>query len=172
MMNQKQRDHFIDRVKEKCKDKINTLKAKHAAEIQNLADTKYHEFIRALGLEEDMHALKTAEQVQDETGMRVKGILEGLKDIHPKQSYYGLHTRSSDLYESCSTFLQECCRATAEKEFYNTEAGQELKSLEDTQTQAIDTIMMDGSKVADLTLKLNGILGNSGMQLLGEGVQA
>ena len=38
MMNQKQRDHFIDRVKEKCKDKINSLKAKHAAEIQNLAD--------------------------------------------------------------------------------------------------------------------------------------
>jgi len=48
----------------------------------------------------------------------------------------------------------------------------ELKALEETQQQAIDTIMMDGSKVADLTLKLNGILGKSGMQLLVEGVQA
>ena len=172
-MNQKQRDHFIDRVKDKCSDKITALKAMHAAEIQNIAEAKYHEFVRALGLEEDMHALRTSEEVQTETGPRVRGVLEGLKELHPnKNSYSILSTRSCDMYETYRTFLRECCRATAEKEFYNTEAGQELRALEDTQTQAIDTIMMDGSKVQDLTLKLNGILGKNGMQLLVEGIVA
>ena len=59
-MNQKQRDYFVDRVKSLTEDKINALKAMHAAEIQNISDAKYIEFISALGLEEDMNRLEHA----------------------------------------------------------------------------------------------------------------
>ena len=84
-----------------------------------------------------------------------------------------LYWTKSNAHSTFEEYLRACCKATAEKEFYNTEAGQELKALEETQQQAIDTIMMDGSKVQDLTLKLNGILGKSDLQLtIGEGVQA
>ena len=169
-MNQKQRDHFIDRVREKCSNKISALKALHAGQIQTVADEKYNDFVSSLGLQEDMDQLKTAEVIWDEQCIKIQGIIDGLSDIHPtgKERIY---TSRSDAHRSYNKYLKECCRAVAEKEFYNTEAGQELKALEDTQTHAIDTIMMDGSKVQDLTLKLNGILGKSGMQLLVEGVQ-
>ena len=170
-MNQKQRDHFIDRVKEKCSGKISALKALHAGQIQTVADEKYQDFVSSLGLQEDMDQLKTAERIWDEQTTKIQGIIDGLSDIHPtgKERIY---VSRSDSHRYFQKYLNECCRAVAEKEFYNTEAGEELKALEDTQTHAIDTIMMDGSKVQDLTLKLNGILGKSGMQLLVEGVQA
>ena len=170
MMNQKQRDHFIDRVKDKCSTKINALKALHAADIQSTADAKYDAFVDALGLTEDMHALQTAEQIWDDMSEKIRSILGGLKDLNPTADAR-FYVHRSQAYADARQFLMGCCRNSAENEFYNTEAGQELKTLEDTQTQAIDTIMMDGSKVADLTLKLNGILGNSGMQLLVEGTQ-
>ena len=170
-MNQTQRDYFVDRVKEKCKDRISSIRALHATSIQNIADEKYNEFVRALGLEEDMQALYTAEQVQNETGQKVKGVLEGLKSIHPEglgngYGHNALYASGSNVYQTYSTFLKECCRATAEKEFLESEAGQELKELEDTQRKAVDTIMMDGSKVEELTLKLNGILNSSGLTLI------
>ena len=170
-MNQKQRDHFIDRVREKCSGKISALKALHAGQIQTVADEKYQDFVSSLGLQEDMDQLKTAERIWDEQTTKIQGIIDGLSDIHPtgKERIY---VSRSDSHRNFQKYLNECCRAVAEKEFYNTEAGEELKALEDTQTHAIDTIMMDGSKVQDLTLKLNGILGKSGMQLLVEGVQA
>ena len=118
-----------------------------------------------------MDQLKTAEMVWDEQTTKIQGIIDGLSDIHPggKERIY---VNRSNAHNNFQKYLNECCRAVAEKEFYNTEAGQELKNLEETQQHAVDTIMMDGSKVADLTLKLNGILGKSGMQLLVEGVQA
>ena len=171
-MNQKQRDHFIDRVKEKCSGKISQLKALHAAQIQATSEMKYHEFVSALDLHEDMEALNTAETIWKQEVDKIRGTLAGLKDIHPdgKETFY---LSCSDAYSTFKKYLSECCRATAEREFYNTEAGQELKALEETQRHAIDTIMMDGSKVQDLTLKLNGILGKSNLQLtIGEGVQA
>ena len=171
-MNQKQRDHFVDRVKDLTRDKINALKAMHAGQIQSIADEKYDDFVLALGLQEDMDQLEKAETIWDEECLRIQGILNGLTDIHPSGKDR-VYTHRSDAHQLYKEYLNECCRAVAEKEFYNTEAGQELKGLEETQRKAVDTIMMDGSKVADLTLKLNGILGNSGLQLLvGEGVQA
>jgi len=177
-MNQKQRDHFVNRVKSLTRDKINSIRALHAGQIQTIADKNYEEFVRVLGLEEDMNALKTAYQVTMETAPRVKGQLEGLSNLLPESNGYShsnpsLYWHKGDAHETFEEYLRACCKATAEKEFYNTEAGQELKALEETQQQAIDTIMMDGSKVQDLTLKLNGILGKSDLQLtIGEGVQA
>jgi len=178
-MNQKQRDHFVDRVKSLTRDKINSIRALHAGQIQEIASKNYEEFVRVLGLEEDMNALKTAHQVTVETSPRVKGQLEGLSNLLPEvknpysNSNPSLYIHIGDAHAVCEEYLRACCKATAEKEFYNTEAGQELKALEETQQQAIDTIMMDGSKVQDLTLKLNGILGKSDLQLtIGEGVQA
>ena len=171
-MNQKQRDYFVDRVKHLTRDKINSLKAMHAGEIQEIADEKYVEFERALGCDEDMHALKTAHDVTNEVAPRMRGKLEGMSDLLPKGSHHSLYWSNCDAYKNFNDFMRACCKATAEREFYNTEAGQELKALEETQRQAVDTIMMDGSKVQDLTLKLNGILGNSGLKLLVEGVQA
>ena len=179
MMNQKQRDHFVDRVKSLTRDKINSIRAMHAGQIQTIADKNYEEFVRVLGLEEDMNALKTAYQVTMETAPRVRGQLEGLSNLLPEagngysNSSPSLYWNKGNAHETFEEYLRACCKATAEKEFYNTEAGQELKALENTQQQAIDTIMMDGSKVQDLTLKLNGILGKSDLQLtIGEGVQA
>ena len=176
-MNQKQRDHFVDRVKSLTRDKINSIRALHAGVIQEIASKNYEDFVRVLGLEEDMQALKTAHLVTEETAPRVKGQLEGLSNLLPESNFNhstpSLYWSKGDAHSTFEEYLRACCKATAEKEFYNTEAGQELKALEETQQQAIDTIMMDGSKVQDLTLKLNGILGKSDLQLtIGEGVQA
>jgi len=176
-MNQKQRDHFIDRVNDKCGSKIAEIKALNATVIQNISDAKYDEFIEVLGLKEDMQILQEAEQVQEEIGVKIKGTLQGLEDLHPnyKKNEYNddnyFYASSSTYYHCYSKFLKACCKATAEKEFYLTDAGKELKALEDTRQQAVDTIMMDGSNCQDLTQKLNGILGVSGLQLLANGSQ-
>ena len=169
-MNQKQRDYFVDRVKSLTKDKINALKALHAGTIQEIASEKYDEFLTTLGLEEEMKTLKLAETMYDNQVAKIEGILDGLSDIHPGGSN-NFYTRRSDAHQGYDKYLQECCREVAKKDFYNTNAGEELKSLEETQREAVDTIMMDGSKVSDLTLKLQGILGKNGIQLLVEGAQ-
>ena len=171
-MNLKQRDHFVDRVKSLTRDKISALKALHAGTIQQISDDKYDELVKALGLNEDMHALKTAFDITNEVAPRLRSKLEGMKDLLPEGKRLPLYWNNCNAHENFYEYISAICKATAEKEFYNTEAGQELKALENTQEQAIDTIMMDGSKVQDLTLKLNGILGKSDLQLtIGEGVQ-
>ena len=78
-MNQKQRDHFIDRVREKCSGKISALKALHAGQIQAVADEKYQDFVSSLGLQEDMDQLKTAERIWDEQTTKIQG-----RRVHPR----------------------------------------------------------------------------------------
>ena len=75
-MNQKQRDYFVDRVTSLTEDKISTLRALHAAEIQQIAEEKYNEFVSAIGLAEDMDAIKRAEDTLRDIGPKVKAILK------------------------------------------------------------------------------------------------
>ena len=114
-----------------------------------------------------MRTLKTAEDIWDEQVDKIKSIVEGLKDLNPDGWSHSVSYQSrSAAHRDFKNFLMGCCKHSAEKEFYNTPAGQELKNLETTQNEAIDTIMMDGSKVQELTLKLNSILGKSDIQLI------
>lgn len=172
-MNQKQRDYFIDRVKELTKSHINQLKAKYASEIQTLADEKYKEFLEGVGVYSDMDSLKTAESVQSSIHERMFGVVEGMKEVYSSaMTDYPNYYTSCNYYDRYNTYFKACCRAIAKEEFAKTEGGQELESLENTQREAIDTIMMDGSKVSELTMKLNKILGNSGIELLSGGAKA
>ena len=164
-MNQKQRDYFVDRIKTLTKTRINQIKATHAVEIQDLANQKYEEFLDGIGVLEDMTALKTAESIEKEVHQRMLGVTEGLKDLYPDADSTGYYS-GSDYYEKHDRFLRSCCRVIAKDEFYKTEAGKELKELERTQENAIDTVMLDGCKVEELTAKLNDILSNSGLALL------
>ena len=165
-MNQKQRDYFVDRIKTLTKTRINQIRATHASEIQDLADQKYNEFLDGIGVLEDMEALKTAQSIQREANERMTGVVEGLKELYPDARSDGYYSECT-YYDKHNSFLRSCCRVIAKDEFYKTEAGQELKELEKTQETAIDTVMLDGCKVQELTAKLNDILGNSGLKLIG-----
>ena len=165
-MNQKQRDYFVDRIKTLTKTRINQIKATHAAEIQALADQKYKEFLDGIGVLEDMEALKTAQDIQQEVNQRMIGVVQGLRELYPDAESHAYYNECN-YYEKHNAFLMSCCRVIAKDEFYKTKAGQELKELEKTQDTAIDTVMLDGCKVQELTAKLNNILGNSGLKLIG-----
>ena len=165
-MNQKQRDYFVDRIKNLTKTRINQIKATHATEIQALADQKYNEFLEGIGVLEDMEALKTAHSIQREVNERMIGVTQGLKELYPDADSHGYYSECN-YYEKHNSFLRSCCIVIAKDEFYKTEAGKELKELEKTQETAIDTVMLDGCKVQELTVKLNDILGNSGLKLIG-----
>lgn len=166
-MNQKQRDYYVDRIKGLCKNRINQIKAVHASEIQDLADKKYEEFLDGIGVSADMNALKASCELQEELNDRMKGVVQGLKELYDTNdrdtySYYS----ECNYYKKHEEFLRSCCRVIAQDEFYKTDAGVELKSLERTQDSAIDTVMLDGCNSVELTAKLNDILGNSGLALL------
>ena len=170
-MNQKQRDYFVDRVKELTKSHINQLKAKHATKIQALADEKYKEFLAGIEVSDDMTSLKAAENVQNSIHDRMLGVVEGIAEGYPEATGdRPLYYNKCNYYERYNTYFRSCCRAIAKEEFSKTKPGKELSKLENTRRDAIDTIMMDGSKVSDLTLKLNKILGDSGIALLTGGV--
>ena len=173
-MNQKQRDYFVNRVTALTSDKIKSLKAMHAGNIQKISDDKYNDFVEALGLSDQLNHIKTAQDVLEETSRKVLSILKGVSELLPEYDnsydkpslYMGART---DVYAIFENYLRACCKEQATKEFYKTQEGAEIDNLERSQREAIDTIMMDGCKVDDLTLKLNSILENTGVQLLKEG---
>ena len=172
-MNQKQRDYFINRVKDLTKSHINQLKAKYASEIQALADEKYKEFLEGIEVSDDMLSLKAAENVQNSVHERMQGIVEGISEGYPDaRPDRPLYYNTCNYYERYNTYFRSCCRAIAKEEFSKTKPGKELSKLENTQREAIDTIMMDGSKISELTMKLNKILSNSGIELLSGGAKA
>ena len=146
-MNQKQRDYFVDRIKD-------------------LTKTRIKEFLDGIGVLEDMEALKTAHNIQQEVNQRMIGVVQGLRELYPDAESHAYYNECN-YYEKHNAFLMSCCRVIAKDEFYKTEAGKELKELEKTQDTAIDTVMLDGCKVQELTAKLNDILGNSGLKLIG-----
>ena len=165
-MNQKQRDYYVERIKGLCKNRINQIKAVHASEIQDLADKKYEEFLEGIGVSADMKILKTTIETQEEIHERMTGVVQGLKDLYKDIEYDSYYYTQCNYVERYTKFLKACCRSIAQEEFYKTEAGQELKSLERTQDSAIDTVMLDGCNSVELTAKLNDILGTSGLALL------
>ena len=170
-MNQKQRDYFVERVESLCKDRINTLKATSATEIQRIANEKYNEFVCELNLDNEMGKIKAAEDVLANLVPQVKSILNSIKDLrttksnHPYSDNGVGYYQSSNAYSTFTEYLMDCCESVSKKEFYKTDAGKEIKALEDYKSKAIDTIMMDGSKVTELTVKLNNILSNCNLQL-------
>ena len=164
-MNQKQRDFMVERIKKLTQSRINQIKATHASQIQRIADREYEKFLEGIEVKEDMDALKTAAKIQNETQQRMLGVVAGLVDLHPNAESHAYY-QECNYHEKHNAFFKACCREIAKDEFYNTEAGQELKELEKTQENAIDTVMLDGCKVEELTAKLNNILGNSGLALL------
>ena len=92
--------------------------------------------------------------------------VEVLEHTEYQDAEYNGYYSDCNYYQKHDEYLRSCCRVIAKDEFYKTEAGQELKSLERTQDSAIDTVMLDGCNSVELTAKLNDILGNSGLALL------
>ena len=167
-MNQKQRDYYVERIKGLCRNRINQIRAIHASEIQDMADKKYEEFLEGIGVSADMKILSETIATQEDINSRMRGVVQGLKEIYKdldSSDSYSYYTECN-YYEKHTKFLKACCRSIAQEEFYKTEAGQELKSLERTQDSAIDTVMLDGCNSVELTAKLNDILGTSGLALL------
>ena len=113
-----------------------------------------------------MKILKTTIETQEEIHERMTGVVQGLKDLYKDIEYDSYYYTQCNYVERYTKFLKACCRSIAQEEFYKTEAGQELKSLERTQDSAIDTVMLDGCNSVELTAKLNDILGTSGLALL------
>ena len=166
-LNQKQRDYFIDRVNRLTDQKLAEKKARHASEIQKIADEKYREFLESLGIEDDMDNLNQVEKDWKVLKLKLEGVMEALNDVNPPDLKFNNNFYSNkDVHSTFKNHLTRTCRHIAKNEFYKTEAGRDIKVMEDTKTRAIDTIMMDGSKAQDLSLKLNGILAECGIQLL------
>ena len=156
---------MVERIKKLTQSRINQIKATHATEIQKIADKEYESFLEVVGVKDDMKSLKSAHFVSEGIQERMIGVIAGLIDLHPDAQSHAYY-QECNYYNKHTEFFKSCCREIAKDEFYNTEAGKELKELQKTQDNAIDTVMLDGCKIEELTVKLNNILGNSGLALL------
>ena len=170
-MNQSQREYWCVRIREITGHEITKRKALYACQIEEIADSKFNEFLVSLNIKVDLDALKTLEQTWRGLKGKLLGMCNNLKETHPNNSSINYFGSDPNVSKKVEEYLKECCRHIAKDEFYKTEAGREIKSLEDTQNQAIDTVMLDGCKVDELQDKLNVLLGNVGIGLLTVGVQ-
>ena len=164
-MNQKQREYFIDRVKELTKARINEIKSIHALEIQKLSNASHDAFLEKLGLKELMSELEDITRRQDQIFNEINGTVDRLKKVYPDIEYRG-YTSECNYHYRFNKFFKAICDETATNEFYKTKNGKELAELESVRQEAIDTIMLDGSKADSLKERLNSLLGGSGLSLL------
>jgi|10_taG_2_1085330.scaffolds.fasta_scaffold12142_10 hypothetical protein len=170
-MNQSQRDYWCTRIKEVTSHEITKRKALYASQIEEIADSKFNEFLESLNIKADLDALRANEQTWRGLKGKLLGMCDNLKETHPDSKSINYYGSDPSVSKKVEEYLKECCRYIAKDEFYKTEAGREIKSLENTQNQAIDTVMLDGCKVDELQDKLNTLLSNAGIGLLTVGVQ-
>ena len=167
-----QRKYFVERIENSINDKIDNLKQANASKIEQISDTEFDNYLKGLGVFEDMARLKDIDAEVKGLKSKLDAILSELKDVLKNNNYNYDHRCPSTSYGSTEYNDFEgayrwCCRKTAHGQETITEAGKMIKQLEDTKRAAIDELH-GVNELEGLKATVNNILKGADVPLLGE----
>ena len=164
-----QRKYFVERIERSINDKIAELRQNNAAEVQNISEKEFRNYLKELKIEKEFDRYTELFQELKPLGSRLNAIYDELKSVFGKQ---GWESNVPSLYGEFSDIdldkaLRWCCHQTAKKHESETDAGKMIKELEGRKRAAIDELH-GINELEGLKVTVNNILKGANVPLLGQ----
>ena len=165
-LTEKQRQYFIDRVRDETNIAINTLELKYASTIQKTASKNFNKFLKDLNCEKLFKAVKDGEKKLQENRRQLANIINSNRTAKENSSYDSKVGDWSSVRDFESA-LRNMASKVATQLFESTPGGAKIKRLKDVQRAAIDHIYGMTTN-HEVIVGVNKILRGTSVKLLGE----
>ena len=165
-LTEKQRQYFIDRVKDETNTAIHTLELKYASTIQNTASKNFNKFLKDLNCDKLFKAVTDGEKKLNESKRQLAHIITSHRTKSENNNY---EIRINDWSNSrdFEVALRNMASNVAQELFESTSGGAKIKKLKDVQRAAIDHIYGMTTN-HEVIVGVNKILKGTNVKLLGE----
>ena len=164
-----QRKHFVNRIQVKMGDVISSLKQQNAAELTTQAEENLDEYLKTIGVNEDLESMKELEDARKVIANRLKANCEKIQNILKEsghiQSFDEVHFWDSDDAEKYKMNFRKFCNITCSQ---NNESpvSKEISKLEAKRDEAID-FLYGLSNESELMHGVSKILEGTNVKLIG-----
>ena len=164
-----QRKHFVNRIQVKMGDVISSLKQQNAAEITKQADEHLDEYLKTIGVIEDLESLKELEAAKEQVSGRLQANCTKIQDILREAGHISQFEEvsfwSSDDSQKYKEAFRKFCNITCSK---NNQGGisEEITKLEAKRVEAID-FLYGLSEESELMHGVSKILEGTNVKLIG-----
>ena len=164
-----QRKYFVNRVSAKMNDVISGLKQQNAAELTKQAEENLDEYLKTIGVIEDLESLKELEAAKEKVAGRLKANCEKIQNILREAGHIAqfdeVHFWDSDNAEKYKHSFRKFCNITCGQNDKST-ISKEINKLESKRDEAID-FLYGLSNENELAHGVSEILKGTGVKLIG-----
>ena len=165
-LTEKQRQYFIDRVKDETNLAISTLELKYASTIQKTASKNFNKFLKDLNCEKLFKAVVDGEKKLTENRRQLTNIINSNR-TRVENDHYDSRVNDWSTATEFERALRGMASNVAEELFESTPGGAKIKRLKDVQRSAIDHIYGMTTN-HEVIVGVNKILRGTTVKLLGE----
>ena len=164
-----QRKHFVSRIQIKMGDVISSLKQQNAAEITRQSDEHLDEYLKTIGVVEDLESLEELEAARDKIAKRLQVNCEKIQSILKEaghiQPFDEVRFWDSDNAMKYRESFRKFCNITCSKNNQDGISG-EIAKLEAKRDEAID-FLYGLSEESELMHGVSKILEGTNVKLIG-----
>ena len=164
-----QRKYFVERIEKSINEKISELRQTNAAEVQNISEKEFRNYLKQLRIEKEFDRYKELYLEMTPLGTKLSAIYDELRSVFTKHSWDAnvpsLYGGYSDI--DLDKAIRWCCHQTAKKHESETDAGKMIKELEGRKRAAIDELH-GINELEGLKATVNNILKGANVPLLGQ----
>jgi len=164
-----QRKHFVNRIQSKMGEVISNLKQQNAAEITKQSDEHLDEYLKTIGVVEDLESLEELEAARGKVAARLQANctkIQGiLKEAGHISQFDEVHFWDSDDAKKYRENFRKFCNITCSNHNVNGISG-EIAKLEAKRDEAID-FLYGLSEESELMHGVSKILEGTNVKLIG-----
>ena len=164
-----QRKHFVNRIQSKMGEVISSLKQQNAAEITRQSDEHLDEYLKTIGVVEDLESLDELEAARDKVAKRLQVNCEKIQNILKEAGHIGQYDEvrfwDSDNAMKYRESFRKFCNITCSKNNQDGISG-EISKLEAKRDEAID-FLYGLSEESELMHGVSKILEGTNVKLIG-----
>lgn len=165
-LTEKQRQYFIDRVRDETNIAINTLELKYASTIQKTASKNFNKFLKDLNCDKLFKAIVDGEKKLNEDRRQLTNIIRSNRSVSDNNNYE-ISVNDWSPAKDFENALRNMSSKIATQLFESTPGGAKIKRLKDVQRAAIDHIYGMTTN-HEVIVGVNKILKGTNVKLLGE----
>ena len=164
-----QRKHFVNRIQSKMGEVISSLKQQNAAEITKQSDEHLDEYLKTIGVVEDLESLEELEAARDKVAKRLQVNCEKIQNILKEAGHIDQYDEvrfwDSDNAMKYRETFRKFCNITCSNHNVNGISG-EIAKLEAKRDEAID-FLYGLSEESELMHGVSKILEGTNVKLIG-----
>jgi hypothetical protein len=165
-LTEKQRQYFIDRVRDETNIAIQALELKYASTIQKTASKNFNKFLKDLNCDKLFKVVSDGEKKLKENKRQLANIIKGHR-TRAENDHYDSRVDDWSPTRDFEKALRNMASKMAENLFESTPGGAKIKRLKNIQRAAIDHIYGMTTN-HEVIVGVNKLLRGTNVKLLGE----